>query len=734
MDVLDTAATPAPADGLPPTDMQREQPEVDPARRALVEAWQGKVLKAKKFHEQTFKQMRADMDFAGGKQWLDQADDDERYVANFVQRHIQQRTASLYAKNPRFFYKRRRTLEFTHWDGRQQTLQAAIQQVMQAQQMLAANPQLAADPMAVQVGMAQVAPALQLLQDVDQGMQRQQMLEKIGKTLEILAEHEIGEQKPPFKKQMKQLIRRVHACKAGYVKLGFERVTQRRPEDADKIRDFTQRLAKLQQLIDDARDGEITPEQAEYEELKQMLEELQSSPEEIVREGMVFDFPPSTSVIIDPACRQLQGFIGARWVATEFQLSTDDVKQTYGVDLKSAAHMSYEDGRKTDYSGMRSWTAHTDGDKKPNDKSLAAVWEIQDKDTGMVFTIADGYCDYLRAPARPDVELERFWNLFVLTFNDLENDRNIFPPSDVELLRHQQLEWNRSREGLREHRIAARPLTVSTVPLTDEDKEKLQMHPANAVVELEAAQGAKVDDILQTLKKPGIDPNLYTTDHLSQDRSLTTGVQDAAIGLADSGATATADTIAEGSRQTASGSNVDDLDDFLTEIGHAMGHILLRNVSAETVKRVVGPGAVWPELSAQEIADDLLLEVEAGSSGRPNRAAEIANAKEIFPLLIQVPGIDPAWMAKQLIQRLDDKINIEEALLEGMPPIASLARMMTTPLGGGAPAGADPAADPAQQGGQGGANAPKPPGSEMQGPPGAPAMMAPTAPGVPPVH
>src|SRR5690606_8896030 len=117
-----------------------------------------------------------------------------------------------------------------------------------------------------------------------------------------------------------------------------------------------------------------------------------------------------------------------------------------------------------------------------------------------------------------------------------------------------------------------------------------------------------------------------------------------------------------------------------------------------------------------EIAQDLILDVEAGSSGRPNRAAEIANAKEIFPLLIQVPNIDPKWLAKQLIRRMDDKINIEEAFLEGMPPISSLARGMT-PLGGGAPASGDPANDPAQQGGQGAGNAPKAPGSEMQGPP-----------------
>lgn len=734
MDVMDNMAMPV-GDEPGKSGMVREEPDIDPARRALVGRWQEKILKAKKFHKATFDQMRADMDFAGGKQWVDQADDDERYVANFIQRHVQTRTASLYAKNPRFFYKRRRTLDFKVWDGRPETLQEAIQAVAMAQQMLAANPEMAGDPVAVQLGMAQVAPHLQLLQDVEEGRKRQQMLDRVGKTLEILAEHEVSEQKPPFKKQMKQLIRRVITCKVGYVKIGFERVMERRPEDAEKIRDYTQQLAKLDQLIADAQDGECEAEKAEREELRLMLEAAQQADEVLVREGLVFDFPPSTSIIIDPACRQLQGFIGARWIAQEFQLHPDDVKQTYGVDLKAAGFTAYADGdaRRTDFSGILSWTAHTDGEKRPEDKSLCTVWEVQDKDTGRVFTIADGYPDFLREPSEPEVKLERFWTIFSLSFNDLENDRKIFPPSDIELMRHIQLERNRSREALREHRIAARPATVSTVPLEDEDKEKLELHPANAVIELLAAQGQEIGKVLQPLTKPGVDPNLYTTDHLDADRALITGHQDAAMGMAASGATATADQIAEGSRMTSISSNVDDLDDFLQELGHAMGHILLSNMSEETVRQVVGPGAVWPQLSAQEIAQDLILDVEAGSSGRPNRAAEIANAKEIFPLLIQVPNIDPKWLAKQLIRRMDDKINIEEAFLEGMPPISSLARGMT-PLGGGAPASGDPANDPAQQGGQGAGNAPKAPGSEMQGPP-TPATMAagrqlPTPPGV----
>jgi hypothetical protein len=42
---------------------------------------------------------------------------------------------------------------------------------------------------------------------------------------------------------------------------------------------------------------------------------------------------------------------------------------------------------------------------------------------------------------------------------------------------------------------------------------------------------------------------------------------------------------------------------------------------------------------------ELFLEVEAGSTGKPNQAIEINNWKELAPFIMQMPGIDPVWMA-----------------------------------------------------------------------------------------
>lgn len=704
------------AEGQEPSGsgITRTEPETDHATKALIVQWQSKVLAAKRHWDTTFRAMKWGQRFVKGKQWPGQTDDDERYVANIVQRHVAQRTAALYAKNPKFFYERRKTLDFAVWDGKPQSLQDAMAQMASAQALAASSP----DPMVQMQAQQAMATSMELVQDVMSGMQRRKIMDRVGATLQILAEHELLEQQPPFKKQMKQLIRRVLACKVGYLKIDFQREMQLRPEDQEKVRDYTQRLARLEQLAADAADGEITECTPEMAELQKMLENAKKADPVIVREGLVIDFPQSTRIIPDTRMTQLQGFLGCGWVAHEYSLTNDTIKQVYGVDLQSAAP-SGGDARKTDFSGIgaggTSWAFNETG--KPESRATETlVWEIQNKDTGEFFTIADGYGDYLRAPAPPNVKLERFWTIFPLTFNDAEDEEDPFPQSDAELLRHIQIERNRSREGMREHRIAARPASVTKKgALSDTDKENLQNHPAMAVIELEGlGDNDDVGKVLQNLQKPGVDPNLYQTQHLEQDTMMVTGSQEANLG-GMSGGTATESSIAESSRMSSVGSNVDDLDDFLTEVAHAAGHILLLNMTKEVVVEVVGPGAAWPELSPEDVARDLVLKVEAGSSGRPNRAAEAATFERIAPLVMQIPGISPRYLAGHGIKILDDKTNLEDAIIDGLPPISAMAAMMgaqTTPNGGGAAQGADASSNPANQGGQGGDNAPAAPGSQ----------------------
>jgi hypothetical protein len=691
-----------------------ETPKPSASREALVGEWSKKIRTAKSHWEADFKRMRNNMKFARGLQWLDQkSEDDPRYVANLVLRHVANKVAALYAKNPKAVAHRRKRLDFQLWDGNPES-------VMQAQMTL--------QTLAEQFGpMAQAHPEFQqaqaLLEDVQQGTQYRQMIDRIGKTLEVVFEHQLLQQKPVFKKQMKQLVRRAITTSVGYVKLGFKRTYDVKPEHAEHVTEMADRLARIERQMKDVADEKIHEYEAEADELRSALQSLQQEPDMFVSEGLDLDFPVATSIIIDPACRQLDGFLGARWVAQEYLLPPDKVKEVYKVDV-SRKFRPYNKPDPDSAEAPEPLPVDSREEAKEGQNNVC-VWEVYDSVSGLVYHIADGYPDFLREPHAPLVKLERFYPFFTLTFNEVEDENALYPPSDVTLLRPMQTEHNISRDRLREHRDAARPKYVAPKgKLTPADKTNLTDGPPHSVVELEGLQpGEDVGKVLQHVPYAPIDPNLYETGQLFDDAMKVSGIQEANMG-GTSGDTATEASIAEASRMTSIGSNVDDLDDFLTELARNASYVLLTEMTVESVQDIAGPGAVWPEMTADDVAKDLWLIVRAGSSGRPNKAQEIQNFERLAPLLMQIPGVSPEWMAREAIERLDDRIDLEDAFQAGLQ---SITLMNHQPQ----PAGGTPGQTQYDQAGAGPENAPSPDQSDANIGPNNNAMGPPDASGRP---
>jgi len=668
-----------------PSGMIRDAEKPAAARSALVKEIQERITRAKKHWKKSFDRMKEDVDFYMGKQWSS-SESDDRYVANIVQSHVRQRVSALYAKNPKFTAKRRETMDFTMWEGDMASFQSA--QVAMQQAMMSGQP---------------IPPAIiQTMQDAQKGFERRRMLDRVAKTMEIVAHHQIMEQEPTFKGQMKQAVRRVCVTGVAYVKIGYNRVMEKRPEDVEKITDITQQIATLNRLMADRHDEIFDADHAKMEQLNLMLQELQAKQDVIVKEGVAFDFPLSTSIIVDPKCRQLSGFVGADWVAQEFVLDVEEIKEIYRVDL-GKSYTAYEDANSTDEHCKK-----------------ATVWEVYSKKDGMVYVVCDGYHDFLKEPECPELNLERFWPFFTLIFNEVESERDIYPLSDVRLLMPVQREYNRARQGLREQRFANRPVYVTYEgALSEKDQVNLQSHPANAVIKLQNLQpGQAVNSVLQPVQHSPIDASLYDTTMLLDDMMRVVGSQEANIG-GTSSSTATEVSVAEGSRMSSLSSNVDDIEDFLSELARATGQVLLEQMDQATVQKIAGPGAVWPQLTANEIAQELMLEVEAGSNGRPNKALQIQNFERLAPILLQIPGMNPEWLAKQAITRLDDGLDVTDAIRAALPSIVAQNAQKQVATG-------DPASDPNAQGGAGANNvapAAGAPGADGPTPPPSPAQI-----------
>ena len=831
-----------------PNVIPRNQPEPPQRRHRLVSSWTDKVKKAKRFWKPSFDRMREDQEFAFGKQWSKDAGD-RRYVANLTLRLVAQKTAFLYAKNPKAVAKKRPRLNATSWDESQTTLnqlmQSGAMMMGQAQQMgmpggggmpglppemmggvmqaasgalggampMATNntsidalmaggapsapsggppgggvggppggslnsiaaavgsqlggatmPGMGAGPipgamsggsgLGDQLGMAAAAGAAQgmvppgspmmaqavgsgldIMMDAARVKNENIMMDKLARTLELLYAYEVDNQPHPFKSMLKMTVRRAVTNGVAYVKLGYERVMSQRPDLEKGIADANERLATLQRLAADAADDITDDNDMEAEQIRLLLQDLMAQQGHVVREGLTFDFPQSTKIIPDVKCIDLKNWVAADWVAEEYLLATSEIEEIYGVDVRGHCTEYGDNDANDPVAMMANWSTSKDKTENRGDKN-AIVWEIYSRKDGLVYVVCDGYKEFLREPASPDVYNERFYPWYGLLFNGIEDEKELYPPSDVRLIRDMQLEYNRCREGLKEQRIAGRPfIGVVAGAMDAEDLEKITNREANAVIELNALQpNQDIKQLLQAYAGAGIDPNLYEVNPVYEDILRTTGIQEANLG-GTSNTTATQSQIAEGSRMTSMGSNIDDLNDLLTQLARNGGQILLREMSQERVKQVVGQGAVWPaNPEAQNVANEILLEIEAGSMGRPNQAQEIANAQRLYPLLIQLPGIDPEFLAKDVLRRLDDRLDLTEAFKSALPSIVAMNGAMSGGPPGGAPGPTMPGAGAgagAAMGAQGPMNGPAPGGPPPGGAPDAGTTLEGMKPGRP---
>ena len=685
--------------------MTDEKRTPDEGERKLVEKLTRRIRDDRTFHGDAFKKMREDMQIARHGALKEPGDGE--YVANITGRHINQKVAALYAKNPRAIARRRERLDFQLWDENEQSLMMALQTVQMATAPVptAVGP-MAPNPMAVMDPAVQQAMAL--VKDYQSGMQARELAQKIGKTLEIMFAYYTNEQTPvDFKTAMKHLVRRACTTGVGYLKVGFQREMQENTAVTERLADFQAQIRRIQTLMKEAEDTTRVDHEVKEKELQIAAEALAQQQYVLIREGLVFDFPESTRVIPDKLTRALTGFIGARWLTVEYLYTPSEIKDMFQVDIGKEYCRYFDDGTSRDMAQQ----GELELDEESKREEMVCVWEHYDRQTGVVYIMADGYKSFLRAPGKPDVYVEDFWPVYALTFNEVENVKHLFPPSDVRLILSMQREYNRARQGQQEHRMAARPrFSVRKGALDDESKMKLGSSKPFDVIEINFMDGtSSLADVLQPIPMPGVDPNLYETGPLFQDIQLVAGAQEATFG-ATANATATESSIAESSRISSVDSNVDDLDGFLTRVARACGQIMLKEVSAETVVEIAGPGSIWPQLTLEQIAKEVYLEIQAGSSGKPNQAQEIRNWKEMLPFLIQMPNIAPTWLARETLRRLDDRMDLTEAITENVPAIVAMNRMA-----GAAPA---PGAMPEDQGGAGADNAQVPGGPSGTDAPG----------------
>ncbi len=649
---MDNVITSSPQQGTPI--------EQSPSEEQSVKLWTNRLRLATTHFEPDFKRMRENIEFAANIQWAGQNamdDTDDRYIANFITHHINQKVAGLYARDPKAIARTRKRLNYTLWDG-------TVEQEMGAQMAVQG---------AMMAGMAspQAIQGLQLLQDIQQGKQLEQVCERVGNTLEILYGYQCDTQAPSFKFQMKQLVRRVVTCGVGFVRINYVEHFDHVLSSSLTDDSLAYRIKKAKSIMAGIQDDKIEESDPRVEQLRELLESVQSSVSQgdmtNVEQRLEFDFPQASDIIIDPECKSLKGFIGANWVAQKFLMSLDEANSYFEL---RGENMITVGGEFKQYADDGLEMPKPSQDSKPDDIAKTpkgCFWEVFDLKTKSSFFICDGWKFYVTKPTPVDPSINRFWPIFSLTFNDIEvqpgQKVHIYPPSDVQLLKSMQKEKNRTGQELREHRKVNRPFFYGLANTIDQtDLEKLANHETGEYIPLKqapmGANGAQnvVDAIGKWTGIP-IDPNLYSRNTINEDITSTVGSNLQQQGAPQKHVAATPAVIQEQARMSDVNSNVDDLDDLLSEMANAGGEIMLRKFQPDTVQRIVGRGAAFPDQQREDFLNQVYLDIVASSSGRPNKAVEIANFERIAPTMLQA-GANPIAVIEEAVKRLDDRLDV----------------------------------------------------------------------------
>jgi hypothetical protein len=639
-----------------------DTPEVR-AKKNFVKDWQDKIKIAKKKYNSDFKRMVDNQDFVAGIQWQGQNEITyDRIVVNLTLQAVNHGVAMLYARDPRFEARRKKRLNYRFWDGK-------LESVMQAMQLVAMSqlhPQLA----------AMLPPDIpQMLQDFSMGRLREQMVEKVAQTLCLLFQYQIDNQYPCFKTQMKQLVRRVRVCGVGYIRVNFERGYETELTQSETRLSVMDRAKTARSILERLEKDELREDAPEIQQLKALVNSMGLSINDTesvsMQERLVFDFPKATSIIPDPSCTMLKGFVGAHWIVEELYYPLWFVNAFFETNVKPDAELKLFTNKHIAETANENNSGL--GDKKAQEKKKVRLWRVYDLDNKEEFIICDGHKDFIQEP-EPVEATKGFWRIVPVTFNDIEADEDckatVFPPSDVDVIKPLQKEWNRIKQALRKHRRANGPRYLyPDGSLEEEDLDNIVDSEEQEFIKLKSIQpGADPSKVVVPLQVVDVKQELYETDSISNDVLMATGKQDADIGPAQPNVPATNAMIAEQAHRSVTASDVDGLDDSLTEVAKIGGELALRNFSSQTVTRVVGDGAAWPDQNKQDFLNEIELEVVAASSGRPNKAVEIANWERLAPVLVNA-GANPQAVIRETIKRLDDRMEPADFFPVQPPPM-----------------------------------------------------------------
>ena len=466
-----------------------------------------------------------------------------------------------------------------------------------------------------------------------------------------------------LKKRAKASIRAAMTVEIGWAKVTWQKDISRDPLIESRIADVQDNLQRIQYLRDELAEGDGAKADldAKEGELKQQIAALNANVEVTRFSGIVVDHVLTEDIfILDETMYEFDGYENAGAIAHRVWMTTEQYEQQFGKEPPKKATRFGQDKK-------------TQGSNNNDAPLLVAVFETWDRASNTIYTLCAGADQWAREPYQPTLSGKRFYPFFGLAFNPI--DGSVVPISDAALLIELQDEYNTTRTNFSEHRKENLPVRVfrNSGDLSDADVRNLKNRASNEWIGIGGDPNKPITNDVAVLPNPPVDPMTYDVAPILRDAELVLGAGDASKGTINKAKTATEAEIMAQGLQTRMAERQDVVEDWISEMAQYAAELCLQEMTLEDVQRIAGKGAVWPQMTKDQVFDLVQIEIRAGSTGKPNRAKEreqwvqmLPQIKEAVTQVAQLRAAGQDDMATTIIKlmeetlrRFDERLDIE---------------------------------------------------------------------------
>jgi len=507
-----------------------------------------------------------------------------------------------------------------------------------------------------------------------------------------------------LKKAARKAVRSSLSVGPGWLKVIMTHETRKDPEVKAQLNDLEDNMQRLQAKQKELQEGELDPDETEVaiKDLERLRVSLTAKLEVAHRYGLAIDFVQADDMQVSVDVPDITDHLDAEWNGNEIyirvdqlrarfpRLTADDIQGVNEYFQRKVEKVQDDDAvdlnleSRTTYGRFEQSAGGNDVNAIP----FGRVIEVWDNRDNHIKTVIDGVGRWAVEPYPPPYATSRFYPYFNIAFFEVDGERH--PQSLSDRLKKLQEEYASKRSNSRLASERSIPGVIfDQQGISVADMRKIEGAVAQEFVGINPTKGDDIRKLFAEKPVGKVDPRIYDTGATLADMERISGVQEAQSGAVTRDKTATEAKIQQGGFASRTSADRDNVEGMLQDLAEYTTELSLQALPIEYVQRLAGPKAFWPTgMDPEDIITLVELEIEAGSTGKPDEENLRQSWSVLLPLVTQIMtqiqqaqfmGNLPMAEAlknvlRETMRRLDERINIDKFIPVGqLPDLAGVA-------------------------------------------------------------